>query len=1305
MQSGKIKSLLEQYTQAQELLKYSEEKFNQLVNNIDAVFYITTANLDNIIYISPGYEKIWGKKGSSLIENPLDWFESIHKEDQLQVAQALKKLDDQDCQNVEVEYRIIRPDGSIRWIYDKKYIILDEFGKPYRNAGIATDITVQKNIEEALKVSEEKYRNIVETSLEGIWMRNNDNKIVFLNKRLAEMLGFTVEELMGSSIFDLMNEETKRLVLERLKDRAKGVSEVYEIKLYRKDGKAIFTRISASPIFDKEKISGSVSLVTDITKERQAFSHLKIQYSLSKLLFEAFNLEAVATKILEIICIENEWDLGNLWTINEMSSSLSLIGSWNAPGVEATAFYKASRELKFERGVDIPGKTWEKKKPVFVKNIDKIIDFKRKEAALEAKLNCGLSIPIIISNECIGLIELFSSKPRDMEEQLLIVMEAIGIEMGAFIKRASIENRLIMTYKSLMESQRIAHLGNFEITFESLSSLGPKKLDWSDEVYRIFGYEPGEIEPDFNFFINLIHPADREKIKEGLMDCINSEVSCDIFFRIITHTGQEKNICIKVQMKYDPQSKQQKKLFGIIQDVTELIKLKDEKSRIQLDLTESEDLYRNLVDASPDVIILQKGEVITFINKSGLEMYGAESSKEIVGKSVWKLIHPEYEMKARVMMAKIHKKIERVSVMEGKIITLKGEIKDVEIALKSFVNMGEESIYVILHDLTIRRKAQKNNKLLFNISQVFAAEYSFEVASVKMLKIICKNFNFDVGNIWILNKNANKLCNLFSWASKNINAEDFLKETKKIYFDMGEGLPGIAWELKVPLWRKKITCSRKDYFDILKLKLFFAVPIVHENTFLGVLEFFGQHELGPDESVINVCQGVASQYGLFMKRRDMENQINYREQHDLITNLPNRNLLDCLLTKLLHEDKSKNQKFAIVTIRIDNISTINTSSGMKVGDYILKTIAKNLKKIVQEKGIVGKLIGSEFCVVLEIEDNEQIKKLIDKLQILFAIPIEKDGKLFFLKAYIGISLYPEDGHDSIDLFNTSNIAMLLAKKGGPNTFQVFKPEMAKIASERLSLESELRLALKEEEFAVYYQPKYNMLTKKIIGAEALIRWNHPNGLRYPKYFIDVAEEADIIIPINEWVLNTVIKNIKEMHWDKYPDLSVSINLSAKQFIQDDFLDKTKKVLLESKLNSNCLEFEITETMMIGNVDSALSILQSIKKMGVNISVDDFGTGYSSLNFLKHYNVDYIKIDQSFIQNVTINQNDASIVQAIIAMSAALGSKVIAEGVETEDQAKFLLDNNCERIQGFYFSKALLLEDFNKLLRENLGAIR
>ena len=861
MQSQKIKSLLEQYAKSQELLKYSEEKFNQLVNNIDAVFYIATTNLDEVIYISPGYEKIWGKKGLSLIENPLDWFESIHKDDKPKVVQALKSLEKQICQNVEIEYRIIRHDGSIRWIHDKIYVISDKFGKPYRNTGIATDITAQKNIQEELKMSEEKYKNIVETSLEGIWMRDNNNKIVFLNKRLAEMLGYTVDELMGASIFDLMDDATKKLVLEKLKERAKGLSEVFEIRLNHKDGKAILTRISASPIYTRGKISGSMSMVTDITKEHQAFSHLKIQYSLSKLLFEAVNLEAVAAKILEIICTENEWDLGNFWTINEKNASLTLIGSWSVPGVEATAFYKASRDLKVARGMDIPGKTWETKKPVFVKNIDKIIDTQRREAALEAKLISGLGIPILVSNECKGLIELFSCKPRYFEEQLLIMMEALGIEIGAFIERKSIENKLLLTYKNLSESQRIAHLGDFELSFEPVSKLGSNRLDCSDEVYRIFGYEPDEIELDFNFFINLIHPVDRDKVYNDLMNSINSGRSCDLLFRIITHTGQEKTIHSQVKMECDLQTKQPKKIFGTIQDVTEYIKLQEEKNRIQENLSESEDLYRNLVDASPDAVILQKGNAVTFINKQGLKMFDAKSSTEIVGNSVWELIHPEHTKKAQELIAEIRKKKGTTLVTEGKIITLKSEIKDVEIVLKSFVYMGNESVYVILHDLTIRRKAQKNNEILFKISQVFTSEYSLEVASAKMLKIISKIFSFDIGNIWILNKNENKLFNMSSWCSENINAEDLLKETKTICFSMGEGLPGIVWKSKAPVWQDKIACTRKDYFDILKLKLFVAVPIFHENTFLGVLEFLGRHKLEPDESVINGCVSAAFQYG------------------------------------------------------------------------------------------------------------------------------------------------------------------------------------------------------------------------------------------------------------------------------------------------------------------------------------------------------------------------------------------------------------------------------------------------------------
>jgi len=303
---------------------------------------------------------------------------------------------------------------------------------------------------------------------------------------------------------------------------------------------------------------------------------------------------------------------------------------------------------------------------------------------------------------------------------------------------------------------------------------------------------------------------------------------------------------------------------------------------------------------------------------------------------------------------------------------------------------------------------------------------------------------------------------------------------------------------------------------------------------------------------------------------------------------------------------------------------------------------------------------------------------------------------------LGISVFPDHGTDGETLLKNADVAMYCAKDNGRNNFQFFTQEMNSRAVERLTLESSLRLALERKELFLVYQPQWDVATGKITGAEALLRWQHPRlGLVPPDKFIPIAENSGLIMPIGEWVLKTACAQAREWQDQGLPPLPVAVNVSAVQFRQESFPALIRRVLLETGLPAQYLELELTESLLLSSADVTLSVLQELKEMGVNLSIDDFGTGYSSLNYLKHLPVYKLKIDRSFVRDITLDPDDAAITGTIISMAKSLNLKVIAEGVENAEQMLFLQEHDCDEVQGYYFSRPLAVDDFSEKVRSTL----
>jgi diguanylate cyclase (GGDEF)-like protein/PAS domain S-box-containing protein len=485
----------------------------------------------------------------------------------------------------------------------------------------------------------------------------------------------------------------------------------------------------------------------------------------------------------------------------------------------------------------------------------------------------------------------------------------------------------------------------------------------------------------------------------------------------------------------------------------------------------------------------------------------------------------------------------------------------------------------------------------------------------------------------------------------------------------------------------------------------FAVPICSSaGHLLGIII---AHYRSPSEQqshdleLIRVATNLTS---IAIERRQAEAQLDVMAHYDALTQLPNRVLFrDRLNQAMARADRNKEQ-IAVMFLDLDRFKTINDTLGHDAGDLLLLEVSARLHKCVREEDTVARLGGDEFTIVLEqIGKSEDAAVVANKILETLSPPVTLSGQETFITASIGITVYPEDSADFDGLVKNADTAMYRAKEGGGNSYRFFTPEMHAKAGERLKMESGLRRALERDEFVVYYQPKVDLESGTIIGAEALIRWKHPEwGLVSPAEFVPILEETGLIEPVGEWVLKTVCIQIRSWQDNPaMPPLSVAVNLSGRQLQRNNLASTIANLLEETGLEPHWLELEVTESMLMHDPEFAADMLRQIRAKGVmNIDVDDFGTGYSSLSYLKRFPIDSLKLDKSFVQGVPQDEEDIAICKAVIALAHNLKLKVIAEGVETNEQLAFLSQHGCEVIQGYIISPPLPAEAFAQLACEN-----
>jgi diguanylate cyclase (GGDEF)-like protein len=528
----------------------------------------------------------------------------------------------------------------------------------------------------------------------------------------------------------------------------------------------------------------------------------------------------------------------------------------------------------------------------------------------------------------------------------------------------------------------------------------------------------------------------------------------------------------------------------------------------------------------------------------------------------------------------------------------------------------------------------------------------------------------------------------------------------------GRGLTGTAFRTREP-------CISNDYLADQRRTAFHgfardtgaksgaALPLLSRGLSVGVLLFMSADRDTFTPEFVELLQRLAANVSFALEnfdradeRKQAEERIKYLATHDGLTGLPNRSMFSQLLSFSIRAAERYQRHCAVLFIDLDRFKIVNDSLGHAVGDALLIEVAARLRSNVRASDVVARLGGDEFVVVLnEVTESGQVAAVARSLLSVLSNPLELNGIECRVTASIGIAMFPEDGTDEQTLTKNADIAMYLAKAEGKNDVRFFSKEIETQSIERLTLEAGLRHALERNELRLHYQPKLDVATGQIAGVEALLRWMHPElGLLPPMSFIPLAEETGLIVPIGRWVMQTACAQHVAWLRDGLPPISMAINVSPRQFSDKNLLADIDEALAASGMDPMQLQIEITESMVMLNVERAIEVLDQIQSRGVRLAIDDFGTGYSSMSMMKRFPIDTIKIDRSFIRDVARNSEDKAIAQAIIDMGKALGLTVVAEGVETIEQDEFLRSHACDELQGFLFSKPAAANEVAKLIR-------
>lgn len=721
----------------------------------------------------------------------------------------------------------------------------------------------------------------------------------------------------------------------------------------------------------------------------------------------------------------------------------------------------------------------------------------------------------------------------------------------------------------------------------------------------------------------------------------------------------------------------------------------EEQRVVEAELQRSSARLDALIDASPLAIIVRSEDgTVSRWSRAAERIFGW-SEQEVVGRPVPAVPADKTEEKMQ-----FRERIRRgEEFLDVEAVRQRKDGRRIAVSMSAaplFDADGRTAgIVMIVADVSERKRAEQLQLLEHTITRMLSESQSIEEAMGEVMRKFCEIADWSYGARWVLNVHDQKLTCLEIWHVESPAIAVFAELNRQAHRDYRPRSGGLlrgVWESGEPVWMEDAaadaTLTRASEIARAGLRAAIAFPVLILGKFYGVMEFFATDARPRDEGLIRVARAIGGQIGQFIARKEAELHLTFFANHDALTGLPNRTMFGERLAQALARAQRNERMLAMLFIDLDRFKVINDTLGHDAGDRLLQQVATRLRGCLREGDTIARQGGDEFVVLVEdMTDTIQATGVAQKILEAFGQSYVLSEQELHVTVSIGVSVYPEDGSDAQSLLKNADIALYRAKDAGKNTFRFYSAQTNVHSLDRLALETDLRRALERGELRLHYQPKIDTRSGCIAGVEALLRWQHPvRGAVAPAEVIALAEETGLIVAIGDWVIRTACRDARQWEARGLPAISVAVNLSARQFGRDDLADAVGQILQESGLAATRLELEITESAVMENAERAAVVLDRLHGMGVRVALDDFGTGYSSLGYLKRFRVDSVKIDRSFIADIPDDEDDVAITRAVIAMAHSLRLTVVAEGVETADQVRFLRDHGCDEMQGYYFAK-------------------
>jgi len=1098
---------------------------------------------------------------------------------------------------------------------------------------------------EELRRWEERFESLIELSSEWYWEQDKDCRFTLVTGSAAGHGGLDTKKFLGTYRWD------RGAVpvgdggsWDKHKAALKAKQPFTDFLFKRPDSKGGMRYISTSgqPIVDdKGRFRGYRGIAKDITDTRRAQELQSLEHSVAHSIAAAESVTAAMTAAIRAICETEGWECGRYFRPDSEAGVLRFGESWGIQDPAIQEFLERSREILYKPGTGLMGRVWLSGQPLWVADLTRDSRAQRAAFGADAGIRGGFVFPVRSEGKVIGVLGFNSRQVRETDEGLLKAILVIGSQIGQFLerKRAEEEQR---RFRAAMDASADLML--------LVDPVSLRYVDVNDAACRALGYSREEL-------LTMGPPDIFSTSREELARLYERMITGDLISPTVKgHYRRKDGSQLPVEAyPRAVRSGEGHVIVSIARDVSERLASEETLRR-----------FRVAMDNSADMIVLIDRTTMRFADVN-------ETACRLLGYSREELL----KMGPQDVLPTSREELERAY--------------DEFIATPSHIH-GMRSQYRCKDGSTFPFESTRH-VLRSGDAYIIAAisrDISERLASESALRESEERFRsltqLSTDMYWEQDDQF-RFTSMSGTGSQRLNTLTLQPIIGKKRWEQNYvNMTADQWE------HIALLEAHKPFRDMELCRLDETgnkvwISIAGEPVFDSSGAFKGYRGVGKDIS----------------ERKQDEERIQFLANHDALTSLPNRGMFSEVLNLAIQNARRYNRNFAVLFIDLDRFKNINDTLGHEAGDRLLQEMGARLTQTVRASDVVARLGGDEFVVLVqEVSEAKQVEAVARKVLSTLVKPMVIQRQECRVTASIGICMFPAEAQDEHALMKNADIAMYRAKEDGKNNYKFYSEEMNVHSFERLALETSLRRGLERSEFVLHYQAKLDLHTGKINGVEALVRWQHPDlGMVPPIQFIPLAEETGLIVPLGKWVLHTACAQSVAWLREGLPPLHMAVNLSARQFADEDLVEDIAAALESTGLQPELLELELTESMVIQNTERAGRVLAEIKKMGVRLAIDDFGVGYSSLTHLKRFPIDTLKVDRSFIRDLPQNAEDKALTEAIIAMGKSLNLTVVAEGVETQEQQTFLRDRACDEMQGFFFSKPIPSGEFAELLRMHI----